>query len=84
MGDRDTLPPALRAACALSSFYAAPSAMTCVSPALNAGLSAMRCAALRSTSVDAGWERGERERSTCGERGAGGWMTSLSLGRDCA
>jgi hypothetical protein len=59
MGDRDTLPPALRAACVLSSVYAALRAMTCVLPALNAGLSAMRHAALRSMSVDA---RGGEER----------------------
>jgi hypothetical protein len=48
MGDRDTLPPARFTTCVLSSVYAAPSAVTYVLPALNAGLSAMHHAALRS------------------------------------
>jgi hypothetical protein len=69
MGDRYTLPPTRFSICVVSSVYAALSDMVCVSPALNAGPSAMRHAVLRSMSVDASGERGE------GERGKG---------RDCA
>jgi hypothetical protein len=81
-GHRYTLPPALRAACVLSSVYASQSAKTCVSPALNAALGAMRLAALRSTSVDACERAERRERAViCVRRAARVAVLLVTLGQ---